>query len=90
MTSGAERDGKAYPPRRARRTQLHEAGGVGGAGATPIPADPVVPEGVKAKRLIITGIASDCAPASGKRDRAPLPIMSSSNSFCFARFRDAT
>jgi RadC-like JAB domain len=27
MTSGADRDGKAYHPRRARHTQLHEAGG---------------------------------------------------------------
>ena len=36
---------------------------------------------MKTKRLIITGIASDCAPASGKQVRAPLPIMNSSNSF---------
>jgi hypothetical protein len=27
MTSGADGDGKAYHPRRARGAQLHEAGG---------------------------------------------------------------
>ena len=93
MTSEAGRDGKAYHPRRARRTQLHEAGAAALTAVRPLsPSDLTAPEGgeATAKRPIITGIASGCAPASGKRVRAPLPITSSSNSFFFARSRDAT
>ena len=91
MTSRADRDGKVYHPRRARRAQLHEAGAAALTAVRPLsPSDLAAPKAVKAKRPIITGIASGCAPASGKRVRAPLPITSSSNSFFFARSRDAT
>src|ERR1700723_2151030 len=46
MTSGADRDGKAFHPRRARRTQLHEAGGAALEQIQPQPpSDLAAPEG---------------------------------------------
>ena len=92
MTSGADPDGKAYHPRRARRAQLHEAGGSALAQLQPqSPSDLAAPEGGEGETPhYLTGIASGCAPGSGKRVLVPLPITSSSNSFCFARSPDAT
>jgi hypothetical protein len=90
MTSGADGGGKAYHPRRARGAQLHELAGRRWRNSNP--SHPPIwrpPKAEKAKRLIIMGIASGCVPASGKRVRAPLPTMNSSNSFFFGRFRDA-
>jgi hypothetical protein len=49
MTSGADRDGKAHHPRRARRTQLHEAGAAALAQLQPqSPSDLAAPEGASA------------------------------------------
>ena len=46
MTSEGDRDGKAYHPRRARRAQLHEAGGSALAAVQlQSVSDPVAPEG---------------------------------------------
>src|ERR1700727_3787266 len=46
MTPGAGRDGTAYHPRRARRTQLHEAGAAALTAVGPVsPSDLTAPEG---------------------------------------------
>ena len=88
MTSGADRDGKAYPPRRARRAELHEAGGSALAQLQPQPpSDPAAPEG---ETPHYHGHRERLRSRLREAGRAPLPIMNCSSSFFFGRFRDAT
>ena len=90
MTSGADSDGKAYHPRRAGRTHLHEVGGSVLAQVQPQSAsDLAAPEGGDGETPHYHGHRERLRSRSGKRVRAPLPIMNSSNSFFFARSHDA-
>ena len=88
MSSGADRDGKAYPPRRARRTQLHEAGGSALAQLQPPSSGPAAPEG-EGETPHYHGHRERLRSRLREAGQGPLPTMSSSNSFFFERFRDA-
>ena len=64
MTSAAGRDGKVEHRRREGRTQLHEAGVSALTTVQPqLAPDAAFQKAAKAKRRIITGIASGCVPA---------------------------
>jgi hypothetical protein len=90
MTSGADRDGKAYHPRRARRTQLHEAVGSALGQLQPqSPSDLAAPEGGDGEAPHYHGHRERLRSRLREAGQAALADYDSSNSFFFERFRDA-